>query len=152
MIGKNLQCHSCITYCLVREHIQCQVISRLKNYRFSQHKAIELNLWFNKVMLFPLKQLLQECLTNRDRVPAHIKGLLVSWTVCNENLGRLHQSGRSIRPVSSHYPIRVRCVRVQCGQLKLILCPLGREGKKPDRKKRLKPSVNTKLLGDLMLL
>lgn len=104
-------------------------IRRPKNYRFSQHKAIELNLRFNKVMLFPLKQLLRECLANRDRVPVHIKGLLVSWMVCNENLVRLHQSGRSIRPVSSHYPIRVRCVRVQCGQPGLIFCPLNREEK-----------------------
>lgn len=53
-------------------------------------------------MLFPLKQLLWERPSNRDRVPANIKDLLVSWKVCNETLVELHQSDRSIRPVSRH--------------------------------------------------
>lgn len=39
----------------------------------------------------------------------------------------LHQSGGSIRPVSSHYPIRERCVRVQCGRDRLISCPRPEE-------------------------
>lgn len=64
---------------------------------------------FNKAMLFPLKQLLWECLSNRDRVSANIKDLLVSWKVCNETFVELHQSDRSIRPVSHHYPISWRC-------------------------------------------
>lgn len=53
-------------------------------------------------MLFPLKQLLWEGLS--DRVLANIKDLLVSWEVCNENLVERHQSDRSIGPVSRHYP------------------------------------------------
>lgn len=82
---------------------------------------------FNKAMLFPLKQLLWECLPNRDRVPANIKDLLVSWKVCNEALVELHQSDRSIRPVSRYYPISWRCVRIQCSRLRLSLCPSARE-------------------------
>lgn len=82
---------------------------------------------FNKAMLFPLKQLLWECLSNRDRVPANIKDLLVSWKVCNETLMKLHQSDRSIRPVSHHYPISWRRVRIQCSQLRASLCPSARE-------------------------
>lgn len=34
--------------------------------------------WFNKATLFPLKWLLRERLSNRDRIPANIKGLLGS--------------------------------------------------------------------------
>lgn len=82
---------------------------------------------FNKAMLFPLKQLLWECLFNRDRVPANIKDLLVSWKVCNETLVELHQSDRSIRPVSRHYPISWRWVRIQCSRLRPSLCPSARE-------------------------
>lgn len=78
--------------------------------------------WFNKATLFPLKWLLRERLSNRDRIPANIKDLLGSWKVCNENLAELHQSEKSIRPVSAHYPIKLRCVRVHCGQVIVILC------------------------------
>lgn len=97
-----------------------------------------INLWFNKAMLFPFKLLLWECLSNWDRVLANKKDLLGSWKLRNENVVELHQSGRSIRPVSSNYPIRGRSVRVQCGQLKLILCPLVK-GKDTDKNDRLNP-------------
>lgn len=82
-----------------------------------------INPQFNKAMLFPLKQLLWECLSNKDRAPANIKDLLVSWKVCNETIMELHQSDRSIGPVSHHYPISWRCVRIPRSWLRPSLCP-----------------------------
>lgn len=77
---------------------------------------------FNKATWFPLKWLLRERLSNRDRIQANLKDLLGSWKVCNENLVELHLSEKSIEPVSTHYPIKLRCFRVHCGQAIVILC------------------------------
>lgn len=68
-------------------------------------------------------ELLQGTVSQIETVTADIKDLVTGSRVRNETLSELHQSGRSIRLVSSHYPIRAQCVRVRGARLRLIPWP-----------------------------
>lgn len=106
-----------------------------RSYGICQHSAIELSGGSMKQCYFPSNSYYGKD-SPTERAPANIKDLLVSWKVCNENLVELHQSDRSIRPVSHHYPISLRCVRIQSSQLRPSLRPSARaepRNQNPDR-------------------
>lgn len=96
-------------------------ISTWRSYGICQHSPIELTRGSIKQCYIPSNSYYGNVSPIEIESTANIKDLLVSWKVGNENLVELHQSDRSIRPVSHHYPISLRRVRIHCSQLRQSL-------------------------------